>query len=603
MTRHRLGVLMAALALACSDGEGPVPPPDPPTVTIERGNFQRVRYGTAVPIAPQVYVADSAGPLAGVEVVFTVTAGGGTATGTTARTTASGMAAVGGWTLGPSPGPNRLVAAVGEVEVEFEATAIAGPPAAIRIVSGDGQSASSGQVVPEPLAVEVTDGSFPVEGANVGFAVLTGGGVVEPAIGTTDANGIATTTWRLGAVGANGATATVAGLPPVSFSATAVPLVVGSVVVVSGDGGVGFAGNLSPGRPTVEVRDDLGRPARGIPVAFAVSEGGGALLKATATTAADGRASVGAWRFGAPGTQALLATVAGAPPVTVRGTATPVPVGRFDIEVQFLAPLPTPEQQAAFLAARDRWEALIVGDVPDITGSIAANSCFNPPDTPAIPGGVDDIVIFAGIVPIDGPRGILAQAGPCVGRATGPGLPAVGLVVFDEADVPLLTTGAGLADVALHEFAHALGFGIYWGPFLRGGGTVDPWFAGEGAQQGFAVVESPAVPYTGNIVPVENTGGAGTRNAHWRESVLQNELMTGFYRAGTTNPLSAITAASMRDLGYEVDDTRSDGFTLPLVLGGFRLPGGSTLDLDGDLRTGPITLIDPSGRVVGRLVP
>jgi hypothetical protein len=184
-----------------------------------------------------------------------------------------------------------------------------------------------------------------------------------------------------------------------------------------------------------------------------------------------------------------------------------------------------------------------------------------------------------------------------------PGLPAVGLVVFDEADIPLLTSGAGLADVARHEFAHALGFGIYWGPFLRDGGTSDPWYQGQGAQQGFALANTSTPPYSGRIVPLENTGGAGTRNAHWRESVLQNELMTGFYRTGTTNPLSATTAASMRDLGYEVDDTRSDGFTLPLVLGGFRLGGGRDLELRDDVRDAPITLIDSRGTVVGRRVP
>ncbi|HSP12855.1 MAG TPA: hypothetical protein VLO29_10035, partial [Salegentibacter sp.] len=40
-----------------------------------------------------------------------------------------------------------------------------------------------------------------------------------------------------------------------------------------------------------------------------------------------------------------------------------------------------------------------------------------------------------------------------------------------------------------------------------------------------------------------------TALSHWRESVLDNELLTGFINLGE-NPLSRITAGSMRDLGY-----------------------------------------------------
>jgi hypothetical protein len=61
-------------------------------------------------------------------------------------------------------------------------------------------------------------------------------------------------------------------------------------------------------------------------------------------------------------------------------------------------------------------------------------------------------------------------------------------------------------------------------------------------------------------VPVENSGGAGTRDAHWRESVFNNELMTGYLNSGT-NPLSRVTVASLADLGYQVDPNAADAFT------------------------------------------
>jgi hypothetical protein len=63
-------------------------------------------------------------------------------------------------------------------------------------------------------------------------------------------------------------------------------------------------------------------------------------------------------------------------------------------------------------------------------------------------------------------------------------------------------------------------------------------------------------------LPVENKGGQGTRNSHWRETVFGNELMTGFL-SGTTQPLSRMTIASLADLGYKVDPSVADEFNLP----------------------------------------
>ena len=46
-------------------------------------------------------------------------------------------------------------------------------------------------------------------------------------------------------------------------------------------------------------------------------------------------------------------------------------------------------------------------------------------------------------------------------------------------------------------------------------------------------------------------GGAGTADSHWRESVLSNELMTGFLDAGVANPITRLTVAQFADLGYQ----------------------------------------------------
>jgi hypothetical protein len=63
-------------------------------------------------------------------------------------------------------------------------------------------------------------------------------------------------------------------------------------------------------------------------------------------------------------------------------------------------------------------------------------------------------------------------------------------------------------------------------------------------------------------VPVANTGGPGTREGHWRESVFGNELMTGFLDGGI-NPLSRVTVGALEDMGYQVNYDAADDFRLP----------------------------------------
>jgi hypothetical protein len=77
-----------------------------------------------------VLVRDQVGqPMAGVQVTFAVTAGGGTLTGATATTSAAGVATVGSWTLGPAAGQNTLTATAGSLSpVTFNATGTVGDP-------------------------------------------------------------------------------------------------------------------------------------------------------------------------------------------------------------------------------------------------------------------------------------------------------------------------------------------------------------------------------------------------------------------------------------------------------------------------------------------
>jgi hypothetical protein len=77
------------------------------------GNGQPGLVGYAVNVRPAVRVTDAgAAPLSGLTVTFAVASGGGSVTGATATTNSSGIAQVGGWTLGTSPGVNTLTATV-----------------------------------------------------------------------------------------------------------------------------------------------------------------------------------------------------------------------------------------------------------------------------------------------------------------------------------------------------------------------------------------------------------------------------------------------------------------------------------------------------------
>jgi adhesin/invasin len=75
------------------------------------GNNQVTAPGSSVVTKPSVKVTDTNGkPVADVRITFAVASGGGSISGETQRTNASGIATVGSWTLGSSAGTNTLTA-------------------------------------------------------------------------------------------------------------------------------------------------------------------------------------------------------------------------------------------------------------------------------------------------------------------------------------------------------------------------------------------------------------------------------------------------------------------------------------------------------------
>jgi hypothetical protein len=223
----------------------------------------------------------------------------------------------------------------------------------------------------------------------------------------------------------------------------------------------------------------------------------------------------------------------------------------FAIDVRFLGGL-SQAQMDAFKAAADRWVKVIIGDLPDVLvdGEV-----------------IDDVLILAQGARIDGPGSVLGQAGPTHLRPHAAGafamIPAKGIMTFDTADLAKMEENGTLNDVIAHEMGHVLGCGTIW--TMKGltheNEPGNPVFIGENAMREYGVLRgSGPTP-----VPLENTGGPGTRGSHWREAVFETELMTGFIDS-PPNVNSRVTIASLQDCGYTVDMDAADPYTLPDLL-------------------------------------
>ena len=240
------------------------------------GDQQSAVAGSPVAIAPAALVTDQYGnPITGVPVVFAATPGSGSITGPgTVNTGATGTAAVEGWTLGSTAGPNTLTATSAGLTgspLTFSAVATTGSAAQLVLLSGNNQSASTDSPLPNQPTVRVIDGNGNgVPNVAVTFTVTSGGGSIDgvgsvTTLTTNGSSGLpvgsAAVNWTLGSAGTNTLQATAVGLSgsPLVFTATA-----GRSLYVANPGNssitvyaAGANGNVTP---TNTVGTGLSRP-------------------------------------------------------------------------------------------------------------------------------------------------------------------------------------------------------------------------------------------------------------------------------------------------------------------------------------------------------
>ena len=123
---------------------------------------------------------------------------------------------------------------------------------------------------------------------------------------------------------------------------------------------------------------------------------------------------------------------------------------------------------------------------------------------------------------------------------------------------------------------HILGIGTLWSSKgLKSGFT----YTGSNALAEYRVLSGNSSALS---IPLETGGGSGTAGVHWSEATFGNELMTG-YVGSAPDPLSRMTIASLKDLGYSVNLGAAD----PYALAGHAV----TDDFSGNSRTsGQVTV-------------
>lgn len=229
------------------------------SIEMTEGHGQGAMVGTTLDTVLTFVVRDALGSAVdGAVIDFTPAAGSGAVEPAQVTAGADGIITT-AWTLGTVPGVQELYAAPAGATVRDTVSAVAfvGHPNTITLESGDSQSELAALPLPAPIAVRVVD-TYGNAIPDLPILFAASGGTLDSTEVVTDLEGIARTTWTLGAT--PGAQTASASIPdsviaegvvvsggPVAFTATAVEFTLGAFAgtPVSGSAatisGTGFA--------------------------------------------------------------------------------------------------------------------------------------------------------------------------------------------------------------------------------------------------------------------------------------------------------------------------------------------------------------------------
>ncbi len=225
---------------------------------------------------------------------------------------------------------------------------------------------------------------------------------------------------------------------------------------------------------------------------------------------------------------------------------------KFSISVNFLASANALNQtlKNAVVQAAQFWESVISSSPTNAAYNLAID----------VGGTVQAWANGAGTLASAGPSGIQYDSAgfwklPTKGTAN--------INTNSEAIAALTSTVDYFKSVMIHEFGHVLGLGTYWDA-KPGKALVDKTNAVYRANTyaGWAYGELKGT-YVQTAVPVTKGVGAGSDYAHWREEVFQTEIMTHLANQGKKMPVSQLTIAALRDLGWSVNYGAAELYKLP----------------------------------------
>ena len=275
----------------------------------------------------------------------------------------------------------------------------------------------------------------------------------------------------------------------------------------------------------------------------------------------------------------------------------PVSSSEYVLELIWLGTPPSPQVRSAFDIAENTIRSTIVGALT----AVALPASFTNLSSCDLPGypdvsreNIQGLRIYVAIEEIDGPGKTLGSAGPCLIRSDD--TPALGVMRFDNADVQNLLSSGRLSRVVLHEMLHVVGFGTVWydQAVIDTTTPTDARFTGLHARLACQNANGGASECASSV-PVHSADGAGSRFSHWREDTFDTELMTPFLGSGATQ-FSATSIGSLEDLGYEVDYSAAEAYTLPTASPSLMAaPAGPVLQFGEPMQ--PRWKLDGAGRL------